>query len=109
MSEKTYIFQNLPLVLEELIYSYKYQLEYNYDKIVEELKSEDNETIFEDIFDLHENILKKYNYKKLKKLKNFMINRFYRDFDFPQYCFKTEEGYLDQNIEDLDLEWLIKN
>ena len=109
MSKKKYTFPILPLELEELIYSYKYQLEYNYDTIVEELKSEEgDETIFEDIFDLYEDTLKKYNYKKLKELKDFMIDRFYRDFDFPQYFFKTEDGYLTQDIDEFDIEWFLK-
>lgn len=37
-----------------------------------------------------------------------MIDRFYRDFDFPQYFFKTEDGYLTQDIDEFDIEWFLK-
>ena len=78
-----------------------------YKKIQKELKNEEYEQIV-DIFELYEDVLKKYSYEKLKKLQLDLNSMYERNGDIQQYGFKTEEAYLDQDIDELDIEILLK-
>tara|TARA_B100001971_G_C18106058_1_gene491563 strand:- start:52 stop:930 length:879 start_codon:yes stop_codon:yes gene_type:complete len=78
-----------------------------YKKIKKELENEEYEQIV-DIFELYEDVLKKYSYEKLKNLQLDLNSMYERNGDIQQYGFKTEEAYLDQNIDELNIEFLLE-